>query len=793
MTKSSSFNPRARLIDALAYPHRASRKSTDAVSCAIFGLIVAVSLVTAGCVAMQPRETMLVQQSRFGELERLMEGRIEDQAAAPTAQLFYLCFAHSKVKHYSKLFPCLEHLQRNIDQGDFRLYWFDFSAAPALMRAEAFMEFGDYAKAISEARTAYRLTKTKKAYLQIKIYALTAVALAHALNGDRKEAESFAAELEAVETGYPNNLMASDKYTGLAKVYMALRNYPRALAAIKKDEETQGFKGFVDLITGASLAGQSLFTYWELPKRYMLNKSLLETGEIAAAKAGYDQLLQFPQTADNGDIYWLILLDRGRIAELEGDRDEAIDFYRRAIEVIEQQRSTINTEASKIGFVGDKQDVYKHIISPLLDAGRHAEAFEYTERAKARALVDMLAERQRFAPKELDSREIRKMLAQLAELEATSLVQEAEIDATQRTKRRRAVTKAREKIVSAAPELASLVTVLPLSAAEIQGLIGYDEALVEYFYEDDELVAFMVTREAVRGIKLDGGDLGDLVGTFRVALSDHKSDAYLATAQKLYRRLVAPLVGMLGRPKLTIVPHGELHYLPFSALHDGRAFLIDRFAVRLLPSGSVLKYLKGRGKPAPQELLVFGNPDLGDPKWDLRGAEAEALEIARRRSGSTVLLGRKASETVIKKVGGQFRYLHLASHGKFNSDRPLESGILLAGDGENDGRLTVSELYDLKLNADLATLSACETGLGALRNGDDVVGLTRGFLYAGARAIVASLWPVSDEATYDLMTEFYAKLQLSGKRDALRAAQREAREKYPHPFFWAAFQITGDA
>ncbi len=781
------------MVNTLAYPIRALLKSTDAVSCAIPGLIGAVLLLIAGCVAMQPQETMLLQQSRFGELEGLMESRIKDPAAAPTSQLFYLCFAHSKIKHYNKLFPCLEHLQQNIDQGDFKLYWFDFSAAPALMRAEAFMEFGNYTKAISEARTAYRLTKTKNAYLQMKIYALTAVALAHALNGDRNEAESFTAELEAVDTSYPNNLMASDKYTGLAKVYMALQNYSRALAAIKKDEESQGFKGFADLITGASLAGQSLFTYWELPKRYMLNKSLLETGEIAAAKAGYDQLLQLPRTKDNGDIYWLILLDRGRIAELDGDRDKAIDFYRRAIEVIEQQRSTINTEASKIGFVGDKQDVYKRIIAPLLGADRHTEAFEYAERAKARALVDMLAERQRFAPKELDSREIQEMLAQLAELEATSLIQEAQIDATQRATRRRAVTTAREKIVSAAPELASLVTVLPLSAAEIQGLIGPDEALVEYFYEDDELVAFVVTREAVQGVKLDGGDLGELVRTFRVAISDYKSDAYLATAQKLYRRLVAPVVGMLGRPKLTIVPHGELHYLPFNALHDGQAFLIDRFAVRLLPSGSVLKYLKKRGNPAPQELLVFGNPDLGDPKWDLRGAEAEALEIARSRPGSTVLLRRNASETVIKKLGGQFRYLHLASHGKFNSDRPLESGLLLAGDAENDGRLTVSELYDLELNADLATLSACETGLGVLRNGDDVVSLTRGFLYAGARAIVASLWPVSDEATYDLMTEFYAKLELSGKRDALRAAQLEVRDKYPHPFFWAAFQITGDA
>ena len=151
------------------------------------------------------------------------------------------------------------------------------------------------------------------------------------------------------------------------------------------------------------------------------------------------------------------------------------------------------------------------------------------------------------------------------------------------------------------------------------------------------------------------------------------------------------------------------------------------------------------------------------------------------------------AKSAFKRYGEGFRYLHIASHGTFNADSPLTSALLLAKDAENDGTLTVGELYSMRLNADLVTLSACETGLGKIANGDDVVGLTRGFLYAGSRSIVASLWKVDDEATAYLMTRFYGALKGTSKREALRLAQLETRKKYPHPYYWAAFQLTGEA
>ena len=144
------------------------------------------------------------------------------------------------------------------------------------------------------------------------------------------------------------------------------------------------------------------------------------------------------------------------------------------------------------------------------------------------------------------------------------------------------------------------------------------------------------------------------------------------------------------------------------------------------------------------------------------------------------------------KTGAQgYGILHLASHGVFDGEKPLASRLLLSPDDRNDGILTVREIYDLTLSADLVTLSACETGLGEVANGDDVIGLTRGFLYAGAGSIVSSLWTVSDDATEVLMKAFYRNLQTMPKTEALRRAQLETAAQYPHPYFWSAFQVSG--
>lgn len=760
-------------------------------------LMVGLGLMLGGCAAMQPPETLYFQQSRYGQLRQLMEERVTDMKAAPTSQLLYLCFAYLKTRDYERLAPCVEDLQENVDQGDSDLYVFDFTSAPALMRAEAALDLGNPTEALYHAQLAESQTRATATYKQMRIYALSAVALASALSGDRAGALRWAGELEKIHTGYPDNLMAADKAIGLAKTYMALGEYGLAIAAIEADTANTGFKAFTDLLTGAAMTGDSLFTYWELPKRFILAKARLESGDVAAARTEFDALLAMPQVSENSDLYWLLLYDRGRVARLQGEAGMAVELFSRAVLEVERQRATIHTEANKIGFVGDKQALYGDLVAVLVEQGRFSEAFAYAERGKARALVDLLASRRGFAAAGLSPAEVEALVAEVDEAERQSRLSVYAVNRTEagrRLARARGVSlQARSRIAALAPEVTSLITVRTPDAPAIQSLLAGDETLVEYFGSDKDLFVFVVTREAIHALRLENEGMAGLVTGFRRALVKPASEAWRESARRLHQRLFAPVERLVTTSNLIIVPHASLHYLPFNALESVQGPLIDRFAIRLLPAAGVLEYLKAGRSAGTGNLLVLGNPDLGDPRLDLPGAEVEAKAIAALEPGARVVLRGQASETLFKKAGAGFRALHLASHGQFDARRPLASGMRLAPDGANDGTLTVGELYELRLDADMVTLSACETGLGKVANGDDVVGLTRGFLYAGTRSIVASLWPVSDKATETLMVAFYRALgrTLGDKAAALRQAQLETRKSFPHPAFWAAFQLTG--
>jgi CHAT domain-containing protein len=295
----------------------------------------------------------------------------------------------------------------------------------------------------------------------------------------------------------------------------------------------------------------------------------------------------------------------------------------------------------------------------------------------------------------------------------------------------------------------------------------------------------------VSGVRVSAAKLDEDVQAFRRSLQGG-DPRWKADSLRLYERLVKPIRARLVSQNVTIVAHGSLHYLPFNALHDGSQFMVERYSIRLLPAATVLKFLKASPGEKPGTLLAFGNPDLNDRRYELAFAQAEAQNIVRVLPKSRALTRGEATKTAFRKYATDFRMLHIASHGEFDPDRPLASALLLAPDAGSDGRLTVSDLYSMRVDADLVTLSACETGLGKVANGDDVVGLTRAFLYAGARTVIASLWQVDDKATGELMTSFYESLaKNAGKREALRVAQLRFLKKQPEPFFWAAFQLTG--
>ena len=792
------------------------------------------ALVPAVQAQMMPERTRLLVAARFAELEQLSEKEVANDPNPNTPKLSHLCIAYGKVKRYDKLFPCLKRLEANVARGDHAVMDLDemrrsspflFGLAMAgsglvggaeglagdvrpsinLIYSEAYAELRDYDRAIDYAQKASdSIPKQWNQERYFRIQALTALGLAHAFAGKREEATRYGEALQAVSTSYPFSGLTNDKVTGVAKIYIALGDYQKAYDGLRSD--TEGF-GKIFLVLGDALGGalsgmggESLFTWQQMPKQFMAVKTELEIGKIREAREGYDKLLAIPRVRDNGEIYWVLLHDRGRIAASEGNLAAAVDYWKRAVDVIELQRSTINTEANKIGFVGDKQAVYRRLVDGLFTLGRLPEAFDFLERSKSRALVDMLASKTDFAAASVDSAKIQELLqsASSAELEARAqdiaAAQARAQDGTNPATSTRAAP-AQQAIAEAAPELASLVSVTSTPLRELQDKLPADEALVEYYYDDKSLFIFVLTSQALLGTRTEVLTLEADARKLRDMLDGSDSPAYLPVAQSLYRKLIGPLDALVpDKAKLAIVPHGVLHYLPFAALQDGERFTIDRRSLRFLPSASVLRYLRPGGqKPDAAGILALGNPDLGNPKFDLQFAEKEAQTVVQTVPRSRALVRGEATEAAFRQYAGGFSYVHFATHGQFNADAPLKSALLLSKDGSSDGRLTVDKLYSMRLNADLATLSACETGLGKVANGDDVVGLTRGFLYAGASTVVSSLWKVDDKATASLMTRFYTGLKGKDKREALRQAQIAVRERFPHPFYWAAFQLTGRA
>ena len=217
-----------------------------------------------------------------------------------------------------------------------------------------------------------------------------------------------------------------------------------------------------------------------------------------------------------------------------------------------------------------------------------------------------------------------------------------------------------------------------------------------------------------------------------------------------------------------------LHYLPFHALvgSDGR-YLIEKYPIYYLSSASLLQFVKEKRKAGGEKVLAFGNPDLGDPEKNLEFAELEAKEVKAAIPRVEVYIEKEATEEKSKSLSATHDILHFATHAKLNEDDPLSSAVLLAREGKEDGRLEVREIFGMELKAKLVVLSGCETGLGKLSTGDELVGLTRAFIYAGTPSVVASLWSVDDSSTAHLMASFYRNLKTMSKVEALRQAQLE--------------------
>lgn len=749
-------------------------------------LICLILPILCSCVAhWQPQEWTYGAQARYAENMDYLEPRFQS-AEANVSEVMFLCDAYLKLYEYEKLTICLDRLQHMIDSGDNSIMGSNIAIRPYSYRSEMLIELGEFSKAADIAEKGYAIGLAEDVHRMYLIEVIGLYGLAYALQDNRPGADKAISQLNDMYLGYPYDMLEENRDRELARIYFALGEYGKAAEASSKSYTFSLTKAVASMAAGTG----DIFLFSELPYLYIKNKSMFETGRLQEAKVGYDKLLELPQISNSGAIYWNTLYDRGRIAESENDLATAKTYYAKAIQAIELKRASVGNEASRIGYSGSKQRVYASMIALLVALGDDAEGLEYAERAKARALVDMLTQRSRFTPKPESAERQQEILDKLRQAELAYYRTDQRETVEDKARQRNAILSIRQQLSREYPQLSSIATVETITPEEIQSQLATGEALVEYFIHADLMYAFYADKQKIRAVKLNAKGLDKDIRRFRQAIIARSGEAS-AIGRRLYSRLITPL-SLTEQKRLLIVPHGGLHYLPFNALMGKEGYLIDMATIRLLPSASVMRFLSQRRTAPEQELLLLGNPNLGNPDLDLAGAETEVREIRKTWPESTALLRKEASKQALEEAGHLFRMIHIAAHGQFHSDSPLDSAILLAPASGDDGKLTVGDLYTMELDADMVTLSACETGMGDVKGGDDVIGLNRGFLYAGVRSLVASLWQVPDRETTFLMIEFYRNLKTMNRVDALRQAQLTTRERFPAPYFWAPFQLTGN-
>lgn len=749
-------------------------------------LLLIIPLVGCAGFAKDIELSSLAQKKRHHEIIQMLQRNVDQKEMPSSFQLLLLSGAYYEIRDYENMLRSAALMDKQIAAGDVSYYGGNLSIYPRLFRSYAYLDQGEYVKAVKTASEAYdilnRIGTRANGFYHSQLIDITRVlGVAHTYLNHNSEVERCLAVLNSRDIA--PGILGPERFIAIATIHMAGKRYQQALSAIQNPKAKVS-----DLAT--------LFydqTFQELPRFFILVKCLYETGQIQKAKEGYDQLLKHPQIKQVGGLYWPVLLDRAKIARAEGKIKEAETFLQEAVDVIEKQRSSITSEAGRIGFVGDKQAVYQELISLLIAVDRPSDAFEYVERAKGRALVDLLASQKNIATHASNTGEINSKVNELAKTEkALSIISDSgsgkNADMT-----RSVVISLKKDITSQAPEFISLVSVTGTPVAEIRDLLSENETLIEYYASESDWYVFVLTHDGISAKKLGPLDLDKDIRDFRASLTNPASVDYMSYSSEISKKIINPISGQIKSGRLTIVPHGPLHYLPFNALSFGEGYLVDRVNIRVLQTASILKFLKSRPTQINPSILIMGNPNLGDPKFDLKYAQDEAQSIAKIMSKATLLLRDEAKASFITENAAQFNMIHFAAHAIFDSDNPLNSALLLAKDNSSDGWLRAGDLYNLNLNADLVTLSACETALGNITKGDDVIGFTRGFLYAGAGTIISTLWKVDDQATKDLMMDFYTNLHGMEKGEALRQAQLNTKKTYAHPFYWAAFQLTGNA
>jgi CHAT domain-containing protein len=689
----------------------------------------------------------------------------------------------------------------------------------------AYLQLGDYTKAIEYQQQWLAIARSIKGR-QSEGRALGGLGLAYLYLGDYTKAIEYIQQDLAIAREIKDRQSEGWDLGSLGEVYLYLGDYPKALEYIQqhlaiarsiKDRQNEGkalgILGLAYLQLGDYAKGREYAQQWlaiarEIKDRQNEGKALgnlggayLQLGDYTKAIEYQQQWLAIARSIKDRPSEGIALSNLGLALYRQGNLSAAEKTLLDSIKVSESLRAGLD-DAKKVSIFDTHTQPYLHLQKVLIAQKKTNEALEIAERGRARAFVELLAAR--LAPSASAQLTINppniQQIQQIAKEQNATLVEYSTIgnEALYIW-----VIKPTGEITFRSVDLASLNIDLGKATEDTRVFAATRRGL----NEQDTAFAEMIrgTRDS---LGISENNLSNQQATNRPHSTPANSQTANPKLQQLYQLLIEPIADLLPtdpNAHVIFIPHQSLFLAPFATLQNAQGqYLIEKHTIIIAPAIQILQLTRqARQKVrqvSPQNILVVGNPTMpkiGNPPRQLPslpGSEQEAQIIAKLLN-TQAIIGSQATKVSIVKQMSNARIIHLATHGFFKEvkSRDLPGAIALAPSGNDDGFLTSSEILDLKLNAELVVLSACNTGRGRL-TGDGVIGLSRALITAGVPTILTSLWPVLDGSTAELMPEFYRQLQQNpNKAQALRQAMLIMMKKHPNPRDWGAFTLIGEA
>lgn len=685
------------------------------------------------------------------------------------------------------------------------------------------------------------------------VQALNNIANVYKDQGDDEDAHSFYEQALAGARKSGLKYEESLALANMAEIFQKRGEYPHAsdflsrALAIAEATDDKGLQGYVL---------RSLGTLYQI------------MGRDSLAIRNLNRALEIGLATNDTQVLWETEAALGSCYQEQGKPNAAVQHYSRAVAIYDSVRSTLDIESLSNNFLEDKYGAYPSLVQLLGESGDYVRAFEYAEKYKAKALLDIVSQgRNVMSILQVDTlqTQLRQITTQLEETHRQLFRQLASSDKKQtkvlaleqevtdlELRKAEVIAHAKQRHAG----LFQLTAPAILKPEDIQSqVLEENQAILEYVVGAEGISLLVVTPDSVgySFLPINSADLHDLMAALSPvfesdATSLRKTSGSILDAQSvnftvppahaLYEALIKPAEDWIGNCKeLIIIPDDILFYLPFEMLvydttgaqtrydFESVKFLLQKYVISYASSASLLDPALQRPRHPKKGILAMGNPDLGQPEQPQSDAliafkdvlpghlrdqallslpksalEVEAIGKVLSNSDNRIFTGADATEHIFKSEAADYRIIHLATHFISDDNQPLYSSIVLSIDNEEreDGYLQTHEVFNLDLNADLAVLSACETGLGKLRKGEGLIGISRAFLFAGTPSLVVSLWSVDDESTAQIMEHFYENLKKGlRKNEALRRAKLDylkfANSLGRDPYYWAPFVLLGSS